>query len=819
MKIAILHTDYRIYWSPRLKALHDFLLAKGHTLIVLEIAGKGSEYSFAEHMEVSDFPSWLVLFPDQRIECLSPREVKKAVTKALDNINPDVLLSGGIAFYSGSAAFKWAGDRNKPLVIFDKARLQDVKRNFFINYMKKKLYCLADAISCPAPSHALSFKYLGFQNESIFYGLNCIDNSFFKEQLDSSKNTGIEIKLPNRYFLTIGRQIKKKNLRLLILAFKQYLIKTKDKAISLVLVGNGEENIILRLLAGDLIDKFIYFVPFLQQEQLISIYKGATAYVLPSLYGETWGLSVNEAMACNKPVVVSNQCGCYETLVRNEENGWTFEPTNQEELENIFLEIGSIDQTTLSEMGVCSEKIISDWGIEGFTEKIWQSINYAIIRSKKVNKRYLFLSRILSHLWNGRYRPEIPVKQNEVVLLKHLVILHTDLRLYWRSRLNDLQKMFNKIGIVLDIIEIAGKGSPYVFEEKGKTNDNLNWHILFPEKAAEEISPFESQKAIRHKLRELNPDIVMAGALAFQSGTGALKWKSKTGKPVIIFDDARPEDVKRNWLVNNIKKKFYRNVDALICPAPSHEIGFTKWGLKREEIFYGIDVVDNKLFERNKSGSCEHSKLKIICQPYLLAIGRQIEIKNWGNLLKAFIQFKKDNTRSTLNLVFIGEGPLHRSLVELVELEQRKDVIFRPFIQQSSIVQYYHKARGLILPSYRETWGLVINEAMAAGLPVLVSRECGCSQTLIREGINGWTFDPNNLLAIAKAISKLDQLSQNKWAEMSQSSVEIIKEWDLPRFSQGVLDALTYVSGKHKIKSTISGRLLLNFWHGRYRPL
>lgn len=818
MKIAILHTDFRIYWPPRIIALHAYLMAMGHTLVVIEIAGKGSPYSFAVHTDISDFPSWLILFPDKRIEDISAREAGKAVYQTLDQVNPDVLLSGAIAFYSGATAVKWAGDRDKPLVIFDNARLQDVPRNFLINLVKNQLYQLSDAILCPAPSHATSFKFWGFKIKSIFYGLNCVDHSFFKEQVSQNKTQDNLFKLPERYFLSVGRHIPKKNLGLLLQAYKQYLHSTQDTPIALVIVGDGSQNCLLRLIAGELIDEFIFFLPFLTQEQLVPVYNGSTAYVLPSLFGETWGLTVNEAMACGKPVVVSSECGCSETLVHPGENGWIFGPADQGGLTDILIEIGTMKPCLLLKMGIRSEEIVSDWGIENFIKEIWQSIDYAITRSKLTNKKSLFIPRMLTRLWPGRYRPEMPAKRNEILKIKHLVVLHTDLRIYWRSRLLNLQKVLFKIGIRLDIIEIAGKGSPYAFEKSEPKNEDLNWHILFPEKGAEDVPSSVSQKAISELLKELDPDVVLAGAIAFQSGAGALKWKAVTGKPIIIFDDARPEDVKRNRFVNAIKKIFYHDVDAILCPAPSHSRGFIEWGFKKKEIFYGVDVVDNELFEKIYFNPQKPIETDIIPPPYFLAIGRQIEKKNWTALLSAFIQYKNEYKGSLLNLVFIGDGPLHQSLFNAAE--RRNDIFFIPFVQQSSIVQYYHQAKGLILPSrYGETWGLVINEAMAAGLPVLVSKECGSAQTLVKEGINGWTFDPNNPEEMYDAISKLDHLSHVQWEKMSQSSIEIIKEWGLPRFSQGVLDALLYISTNRKSRTGWLSKILLKFWNGRYRPV
>ena len=79
MKIVFIHTDLRIYWPARLKALDAYLKEKGHELFVIEIAGKGSPYSFAEKRK-DVFPNWQILFPNAKMEELHAKdEIKKKV--------------------------------------------------------------------------------------------------------------------------------------------------------------------------------------------------------------------------------------------------------------------------------------------------------------------------------------------------------------------------------------------------------------------------------------------------------------------------------------------------------------------------------------------------------------------------------------------------------------------------------------------------------------------------------------------------------------------------------------------------------------------
>ena len=182
MKVVFAHTDFRIYWPARLRALNDFLNGQGIDFEIIEIAGEGSHYSFAGYTG-SHPVNWHILFPDRKIENISPAEANKELRKKLDEIRPDIVFAGAIAFPSGAAAVRWADENRRKVIIFDNARLEDVPRPWSVNFIKKKIYSRVDAVFCPAPAWNSTFNYFGFRNNQIFYGLNVADNNFWQGQV------------------------------------------------------------------------------------------------------------------------------------------------------------------------------------------------------------------------------------------------------------------------------------------------------------------------------------------------------------------------------------------------------------------------------------------------------------------------------------------------------------------------------------------------------------------------------------------------------------------------------------------------------------
>ncbi len=269
------------------------------------------------------------------------------------------------------------------------------------------------------------FASLGMPENKIFTGYDAVDNDFFARQAEEVRNQKSKVRsqyqLPEHYFLSLGRFVAKKNLPVLIRAFRLFLDSNPNSQAHLVMVGSGEAEPQLRSLCQELhlpiYDKTsaqlenrkseienelpgVHFYGFRQADENPVFYALADAFVLASLF-EEWGLVVNEAMASGLPVVVSETAGCAEDLLESgqpsvfnptmitdfdvrvgimrniRQNGFVFDPRSPQELAAILQTLES--QSALRQaMGEASPQIVEKFSCGQFAENALRAANAAL---------------------------------------------------------------------------------------------------------------------------------------------------------------------------------------------------------------------------------------------------------------------------------------------------------------------------------------------------------------------------------------------------------------------------------------------------------
>lgn len=381
-----------------------------------------------------------------------------------------------------------------------------------------------------------------------------------------------------------------------------------------------------------------------------------------------------------------------------------------------------------------------------------------------------------------------------------VLILHNDLRVYWKGRIKYLRQFLGARDISLYAIELFGKGSPYSFDPYDSDN------CLFPNNSYTELSKAEIKNKLFKKLDEINPDIIIGGSIVFFSGALGLRWCKAHKKTFVMFDDGKPSDIKRNFIVQYIKDAITSQVDALWLPSKEYDAEYTGVFNVPVPIFYGYNTIDNSLFKFDKKKELNHKT--IIC------VARLVDIKNIDNLLKAWKIVEEKNKEYKLQI--IGSGPAQDRLITLKGQLGLNRVSFVGLVANSDIPAYLFNSDALILPSFAESWGLVVNEAMAAGLPVLLSTKVNAATSLLQDGENGYIFDAHKVDEIGGKILKFINLDAVSKQAMSDKSLQIIGEMDYENMGSSLVKFLNNVAGNHPKKATLPGSLFMNLWRGGY---
>ncbi len=221
---------------------------------------------------------------------------------------------------------------------------------------------------------------------------------------------------------------------------------------------------------------------------------------------------------------------------------------------------------------------------------------------------------------------------------------------------------------------------------------------------------------------------------------------------------------------------------------------FRHYGVPEEKILISHMTVDTAILQATETPSrCDFRKLHGIPedQVVLLFVGRLVEQKAIDTLLAAFELSASRN--ETLGLAIVGDGP-ERGLVEAAARRFPGRLWFPGREDQQGVVSWMRSSDVFVLPSRREPWGLVVNEAMVCGLPVIVSDACGCVDDLVTDGQNGQIFPVDEPAMLAEIMLKL-VLSEDRRIKMGNSSLDRIQAWTMDRESEVFLTTLRRMVG------------------------
>ena len=300
-------------------------------------------------------------------------------------------------------------------------------------------------------------------------------------------------------------------------------------------------------------------------------------------------------------------------------------------------------------------------------------------------------------------------------------------------------------------------------------------------------------------LKDLKPDMVAIPGWGFPVSRSALSWCQQNKIPTILMSESKWDDSPRQWWKELVKSQLYiKKFDAALVGCQLHKDYLVKLGFPSRRVFLGYDVVDNEYFSmgaslaRDNLDNVRNQEPNIPNRPYFLAATRFIERKNITKLVEAYALYNRVvGLEDSWDLVICGSGQESEKIEKIVKENQLENRIHFPgFITYDRTFYWYGLASAFVHSALQEQWGLVINEACAAGLPILSSKTVGAARELVIDGENGWLFDPEDTQDIANALLRMYRLDDATRKQMGITSQKIVDRYHPQVFARGIFDAI-----------------------------
>jgi 1,2-diacylglycerol 3-alpha-glucosyltransferase len=325
----------------------------------------------------------------------------------------------------------------------------------------------------------------------------------------------------------------------------------------------------------------------------------------------------------------------------------------------------------------------------------------------------------------------------------------------------------------IELVGGAGVHAGYKFREERSAS--LPVETLFPGAAWQDVSGAALAIRVWNRLNRLNPSVVLIPGYYTLPAIAAALWARFKRRRPVLMTESTADDRPRHWWKEAPKRLLLHLLfDWAVAGGASHRRYLTHLGFRSTRIARFYDVVDNAFFRERAEALRKHYRAEDFDLPerYFLFVGRLAAEKNVDELLAAYLAYRRRG--GAWSLVLVGDGPRRQALEAAAAASGFSGIHFEGLKKSASLPQYYAFAGCFVLPSRREPWGLVVNEAMASGLPVIVSRQCGCAEDLVADRGNGFVFDASAPGELENRLLAVSTLSRRELGEMGARSANVI---------------------------------------------
>lgn len=290
------------------------------------------------------------------------------------------------------------------------------------------------------------------------------------------------------------------------------------------------------------------------------------------------------------------------------------------------------------------------------------------------------------------------------------------------------------------------------------------------------------------RLRSMSPDVVIAGELGFRTvqALAYCRWLASRTKLIVWATLSEVTELARGEIRRLLRGYVISRADALLVNGASGQRYVRSFGVSTRRIFTAPYTTEMKPFQ---AVSLERAPE---CRRRLLYCGQLIERKGLHPFVTTLSEWAERHSDRRVELWFLGDGPLGPAL-EHLSRPPNMVLRFLGNVPYNQLAIWYKQVGVLAFPTLADEWGLVVNEALAAGVPVLGSLYSQAVEELVRDGENGWTFRPDRAEELSSALDQALSLPDLEFEAMrarARRSVEHLT----PAFAAGrILDAVRFV--------------------------
>jgi glycosyltransferase involved in cell wall biosynthesis len=258
-------------------------------------------------------------------------------------------------------------------------------------------------------------------------------------------------------------------------------------------------------------------------------------------------------------------------------------------------------------------------------------------------------------------------------------------------------------------------------------------------------------------LLRFRPDVVISGELGWRTLFALALCRLLGARLVIWSYHSKSSVTSAGGLLRGLRRWLLARADAVIGMGRQARETLVALGVPGARLFDAPNAHDHEAFLAVRARTDAEAVRRTLAEELgcreriALVAGRLVPVKGVALLLGAWERLP-EKIRDEWTLLFVGSGPLDSMIEEASAAEPDGAIVHVPEVERQELVDYYAAARLLVFASLADTWGLVVNEAFACGLPVLCSSHAGCADDLLRPGENGWLFDPLDPNAFVAAL-------------------------------------------------------------------